>query len=752
MPLAADWRELGNRLLNRIAQRPARFFAVWSLWLSGLYFLLGPASYVRVIDAGNGSLPARMWAGEQIWHGGLGDWFPLACCGSDRVLNAYRLELPNLLFAVLPGWLAYGAVMYLQRFVAGYFFFRLLRDNAQIAVGGAFAAGLAYSLYYQPGIHYQWDGFQIYEGLGLPAIPLLLWSLHRLHEMRSKLRYVWAAAGGIALALSANYFQTIFFPLVAIFWLTCICRVLDRKMFGLLAAMGLAWAALLAPEILAAAEFAPLSHRSDMLIASKSQYVRFIENVTYWPRLVLESNLTLVVIGAVGLIMSRFRERRLLWTAVALGAILLFVRKYYFFVDHVFAHLGPLSAFHFHRLVILTPFLISLAMGLSIHALSDRWQLTAAQGARQWSIGADTVALCVVLANLALVSATVNRDRFKNMVNGESYELLYRHPDVEAIAAKKAELPPFRVASVTDCWREGLGIKEANRWTFAPGYAWAYGLETADGYLVLYSHRYKKFWSQVLASLLTTDAWINYKQEIWGNMVYLWKPTDQKTDIPLTFWDTYNLDLLSLANVRFIFSPVPLEDPRLKLLPSQTRAELFTRENRKRFACLSGMLNGEWPWEPLYVYENSEVLPRYFFVGSVQVCDGEDATLAALGHTKARDFLTRAILDRHDLKDIAVESFRGDHGEVRLISQTSDDLELEVHCDGPGMIVVANTYSSNWRATVDSHPAEVLPANYTFQGVPVEQGSHRVHLQYRGADRWASIREAWPTKRRTATK
>ena len=98
----------GDHFARLFADRPATSFAIWSLWLSSLYFLLGPASYVRVIDAGNGTLPARMWMGQQLWHGGLGDWLPLACCGSDRVLNAYRLELPSLLFAILPGWLAYG--------------------------------------------------------------------------------------------------------------------------------------------------------------------------------------------------------------------------------------------------------------------------------------------------------------------------------------------------------------------------------------------------------------------------------------------------------------------------------------------------------------------------------------------------------------------------------------------------------------------------------------------------------------------
>jgi hypothetical protein len=148
----------------------------------------------------------------------------------------------------------------------------------------------------------------------------------------------------------------------------------------------------------------------------------------------------------------------------------------------------------------------------------------------------------------------------------------------------------------------------------------------------------------------------------------------------------------------------------------------------------------------LYVYENRDVLPRYNFVGSVQLCDGDDATLAALGHTKARDFLKCAVLDRRDAKNISADQFHGATGEVTLISRSSDDLELEVRCDGPGLVVVANTYSANWRAEIDGQPAEILPADYTFQGVRVEKGSHRLHFHYRGADRWATLWAHWSRK------
>ena len=161
--------------------------------------------------------------------------------------------------------------------------------------------GLAYSLFYQPGIHFQWDGFQLFEGLGVPALPLLIWSIHRLHGLRNRWAFCGAALTGVTLAFAANYFEAIFFPLLVLFWLVCIAREFDWKTFGILFCMAAGWLAVQAPQIIAASQFAPLSHRSDMVITSDSNYVHFIENVTNWPRQIFNSNAMLIAIGAVGL-------------------------------------------------------------------------------------------------------------------------------------------------------------------------------------------------------------------------------------------------------------------------------------------------------------------------------------------------------------------------------------------------------------------------------------------------------------------
>jgi uncharacterized membrane protein YfhO len=48
----------------------------------------------------------------------------------------------------------------------------------------------------------------------------------------------------------------------------------------------------------------------------------------------------------------------------------------------------------------------------------------------------------------------------------------------------------------------------------------------------------------------------------------------------------------------------------------------------------------------------------------------------------------------------------------------------------PEILLVRNSWDVNWSATVDDRPADVLPANYFLQGVPVAAGEHTVHLTY----------------------
>jgi hypothetical protein len=733
--------ERGERLCHWCAARPLTTFTLWAFWLSFLYFALGPASYVKVPDCGNGTLPSRMISAERFLHGQHGYWMDYSGCGTDRVLNNFRLEPHCILLALLPGWLGYGLIMLGQRFIAGYFFFLIAKNDLKFPAVAALLTGLAYALFHQAGIHWQWDGFTLYDGLGIPGLPLLFWMTNRLVERRWIVALPAATAMGVVLALSAPYFQTLFFPFLALFWYTFIQPAWSWKRLALLSCVFAGWAIITAPEALAAAMYVPLSHRSEIVVRSQSPYVKYIENVQHWPNAVLQSNAAYLAVAAVALLCSRFRDRRLVATSIAIGSILLFVTHYYFFNDHWLSHLGILSSFHFHRFIYLVPFLCALAMGLGLAALPADTILTLSN--RLTGLRLDVAQVVTVLAAVILVcrSADINVDRWKQLWRGENYTCLYRHPDLLDLAQRRESEPDFRVACVSDLWRGKLSMGVSHRWTHSPGVVWAYGLETTDGYQVLYSLRYKQFWSEVLYPLFCIDE-IRAKHHVfWGNMVFLWHPSDDEMDLPLQ--DYYNLNLLSLTNTKYLIAANPLDDPSLELLPSAGREDYEDLDDKNSTQRFFAGLQGRWGFRPLYIYKNPNCFPRYFLARNVQLYDDADSAVYDL-RNRSLEWLRNTVsvyrndlpadVDLSALEDNSLTSCDDSIGEVTVISRASDRVELEFTAAQQCVLFLSQTWHPGWQATLDGESTPVFPADHAFQGIHIPAaGKHRVVLTYHPA-------------------
>ena len=92
-----------------------------------------------------------------------------------------------------------------------------------------------------------------------------------------------------------------------------------------------------------------------------------------------------------------------------------------------------------------------------------------------------------------------------------------------------------------------------------------------------------------------------------GSRAYLYLPAREKLGGQTVRLDSHaRLNLLSLGNVRYIVSAVPLEGPGLHLRSGtilDRQNDWIGRPRRDRFL---GMILGEYPGTPLYVYENRE--------------------------------------------------------------------------------------------------------------------------------------------------
>ncbi len=72
-------------------------------------------------------------------------------------------------------------------------------------------------------------------------------------------------------------------------------------------------------------------------------------------------------------------------------------------------------------------------------------------------------------------------------------------------------------------------------------------------------------------------------------------------------------------------------------------------------------------------------------------------------------------------------------GEARLdsVKISAQRISCVVQCDQPTLVVAAQSYHRNWKASVDGAFSPVWRANYAFQAVQVPSGRHELVLEYR---------------------
>lgn len=177
------------------------------------------------------------------------------------------------------------------------------------------------------------------------------------------------------------------------------------------------------------------------------------------------------------------------------------------------------------------------------------------------------------------------------------------------------------------------------------------------------------------------------------------------------------LNLLDLANVKYIVSRDPIDSDRLKRLDFH---------------------DPEYP--ELKVYENTSHLPRAFLVVRCRVIEGEDHIIAQL-LDKRFDFSRQAILEQ------PLEGIDCDRGQQAAASTvpvqavgTVTDLELDydtvtLTATTPmaQVLVLSDAYYPGWTVTVDGEPAPLYRANLVYRAVVVPPGTHRLRFEYEPA-------------------
>ena len=162
-----------------------------------------------------------------------------------------------------------------------------------------------------------------------------------------------------------------------------------------------------------------------------------------------------------------------------------------------------------------------------------------------------------------------------------------------------------------------------------------------------------------------------------------------------------NPNLLSMLNIKYIFSSFEL--PNLKLV-YQTAA---TEKNI-----------------PVYVYENSQVMPRIYFAKNVKFIDSKNAFDELL---KVKDFHDLTLIEQDK---ISKSDFKNSpKSDFDILEFQPQFVKIKTFGDG-GWLIYSDANLPTWEAYIDSQKTKIYTANYLFKSVFVPKGEHEIIFKY----------------------
>ena len=552
-------------------------FFSWSLWLS-LEFLLGPFSHVRIHDNGDSLLPQLIASKIQFFRYGLSYYADYMASGVDatsQLLLPFS-NLNSLLFIFLPPWLAYGLMMFVQRFLASYFTYRLCRDCLKLDILPSVISGFLFSLF-----NFSIFSFTLYHQLGIPALPLTLWTLEKI--TKSKNKYILSGLFGLFIGYSNYfiYFAPYILPFIFI-WFFYIRKLLKKDLFLNLSIFAVATILIQLPSVMAIISNVKESHRIFWSIPSYPQYLTVVYSLI--KTILITNFVPIVLITVNSMLIKKIKDQLRNRLSILSCALITTV-----FISKIIQPILPqsfgiLRTFSIDRFDMIITFILVIAssyiLNLSFKTKSPFVSLTA------YSL----IFVVLILGSLKIKIETVK--------NYASYRSLYQHPDLNQLESSVGGSLD-RVVTVT-----GGGARSS--------YPLAYGLSTVDTYLTLYPAGYHQYWQKIISNRISDDK-LRYEDFVnWGNRIYLYGPSNFYNLKEIDFQNYFDLNLLSQANVRYIASQKPLNDQNLSLLPSSYRESIKNWDTFSKAKKIRVFIEGHYFGPPLYIYENLNALPRFF--------------------------------------------------------------------------------------------------------------------------------------------
>jgi len=690
-------------------------------------------------------LPWREFAFSQIRQGHFPLWNPFAFCGTPFFADPQSALLypPNWLFLFLSPARAASWIIAGHFFLAAYFMgaWRRARGaslTATILCGVLYACSGPIITNLRPG--------HLMLLCAAAWGPLLFWCADEIISASNATaiwKWVWIGAGVEALLQFNGYPQFCYYSGLAIGLYTLIhlpgCATRLRAMTGivLIFAGGCAIAAV---QILATAQFAaesvragglPYATAADFSLAPENLLTLFVPglfgdavNFEYWGRWVWWEGC--LFIGPAALVLAVFgaiknqRNRHLAWLALALIVLALGASTPLFGVLY---HLLP-GFDHFrgtNRFGLLAVMCLAVLAGAG-------WDRLQGRVGRGMVIALGIIGAIIAAAAIrAALSETAGPGLFTRVVQsisatGQSQNISGNYqPTLPAQAAHFAARELATSAAIVliaaglfACLSSSLPSRRVKAARILAALAisqviwFAWEQRTTSNRDQRVPHQ----WTEMLETVLlgnraaVTASWLGDAGETHG------------------FLNTAGYNPLLLKRTAEV----------LAAAQKQVLADVGQFDPAAADPRLLGMLRAaavipNWPLGAPFVIHNP--LPRFLLLNqNVQVHDAA----ASLGEVERETFDPAHEVVLESAPVPAPASQLPLNGSVRLLSETTDSLELEADLTAPQILLITDAFSAGWQVTPvgagTQQSYQVLPADHCLRAIPLAAGHHHFRLQY----------------------
>ncbi len=239
----------------------------------------------------------------------------------------------------------------------------------------------------------------------------------------------------------------------------------------------------------------------------------------------------------------------------------------------------------------------------------------------------------------------------------------YFYPQTKALTYLKQRPGPFRTMTT-------------DRQILSPNITTMYHIESIDGYDPLYLMRF----GQLAATINRNKADIS--SPFGFNRIIV--PTE------------VNSKIVNLLGVKYVLTLNDRTDPQLK--------KVF-QEGQTR------------------IYENSQALPRAFFVETVKEVQSQQEAISSLFNPKF-DLKSSAVVENAHLP---VNSFG--RGDVEILSYLPNRILIKTATDNTSFLVLTDSFYPTWKVSIDDKPSTIYLTDFAFRGVVVPKGIHTVEFK-----------------------